>query len=160
MEQDVLLLLTSEKSHATILSLCNICNIRDFQANKYIDMYQKLDNNIKTFVNMDTTNFKKHRDNILKRLINGEYSTNEAKASDYKNEVIRCLQNDDVNQAVGQITELCHISEGDAAVFVEKFQSIKYNESGLSSVETADAVNARWEIINLLSGTFQPDRPF
>ena len=160
MEQEVLEILLTEKSEMTILQLSELCNVRTFQASKYIDMYQKLNNSIQVLVGVDTTNCKKNRDNILKRLVNGEYSTNEAKASDFKNEVIRCLQCDDINQSIIEISKLCNIAEGDAAVFVEKFKNIKYNETMLSSIETEEAVAARWDIINLLSRTFRPDRPF
>lgn len=160
MEQEVLSILLADISEYNVNRLCELCNIRDYQAIKYISLYQRLDNNIRQLVGMDTTNFVKNRDKVLHKLVKGEYSTNEAKANDYKNEVIKYLQSEDFDQAVNDLVCLCNIAEGDAAVFVEKYKSIKYNENMLSSLETKDAVADRWKIINLLSGTFIPDRPF
>ena len=160
MEQEVLRSLIAEMTDETIHDLCDICSIRKFQAVKYIEMYQKLTRDIQELKDVDTTNLRKNRDNILRRLVNGEYSTNEAKSMDFKNEIIRILQSDTYSEAISALSELCNIAEGDAAVFYEKFKNIKYNETGLSSVETSDAVNARWEIINLLAKMYQPDRPF
>ena len=65
MEQEVLSILLADISEYNVNRLCELCNIRDYQAIKYISLYQRLDNNIRQLVGMDTTNFVKNRDKVL-----------------------------------------------------------------------------------------------
>jgi len=160
MEEQVLEILTSEKTEDTVFELCVLCSIRDYQANKYIDMYQKLTHIIDYSSPRTTVGHLKKREEIYKKLVNGAFSTNEAKIVDFRSEIIKLLQSDDLTLSVNKISELCNISEGDAAVIVEKFKSIGDSEVSLRAIDTMESVNKRWKIIDELAATFIPDRPF
>lgn len=160
MEEQVLEILRAEKTEDSIFELCVLCSIRDYQANKYIDMYKKLTEIIEYSSYKASIGHKKKRDEILNKLVSGAFSTNEAKVVDFRTEIIKLLQSDDLSYSVNKISELCNISEGDAAVVVEKFKSITNSEISLRAVDTMDSVNRRWRIIDELAATFIPDRPF
>lgn len=155
MKDKVLEILMMPKSENSIKLLCDTCGIREFQANNIIDEYKKIYDTEVSMLNkgLDTSNFAREKQVIIKGLTSKEYSKPEVIANDLKNEVIKFLSLPINEENINHLSKLCNISLEHARIYITNYNTLCNNEKILISrgEDATSMTNQKIDIINKLS---------
>jgi len=155
MKDKVIEILMLPKNEESIKMLCDLCGIKEFQANNLFDEYKKIYDMEVDMLNkgMDTSAFAGQKQVIIKGLTSGEYSKPEVMASDLRNEVIKILSSPINEENINYLSKLCNLSIENARIYITNYQTLCNNEKILISrgENTTSTINQKMDIINKLS---------
>ena len=155
MKDKVIEILMLPKNEESIKMLCDLCGIKEFQANNLFDEYKKIYDMEVDMLNkgMNTSAFAGQKQVIIKGLTSGEYSKPEVMASDLRNEVIKILSSPINEENINYLSKLCNLSIENARIYITNYQTLCNNEKILISrgENTTSTINQKMDIINKLS---------
>lgn len=155
MKDKVIEILMMPKNDESIKMLCDLCSIKEFQANNLIDEFKKI---YETEVNMlekgiDPSAYASQKQIIIKGLTSGEYAKPETIINDLRNEVIKILGLPITQENITHLSKLCNLSLENAKIYITNYQTLCNNERILLSrgEDTTSTYNQKMDIINNLS---------
>jgi len=151
MKDEVIRILSSPKSEETVRELSELCNIKDFQSSNLIDEYKKIyDIEVDMLARgIDTSNYAKEKQVIIRGLTSGEYAKSEVIKEAYIKEIERVLSLDS-EEACKCLTKLCNLGNEEAINLVSKFKEVErleeemianYNYSSEYTMQKRDIIN-------------------
>ncbi len=155
MKDKVIEILMMPKSEESIRMLCDNFGVREFQANKIIDEYKKIyDMEVSMLESgVDTSNFAREKQVIIKGLTSGEFSKPEVIKNDFRNEVINILQAPVSEENIMYLSKLCNLSLENSKIYITNYQTLVNNEKILISrgEDASSMTNQKMDIISKLS---------
>lgn len=146
MGNKIIEILQMPKTEESISLLCNLCHIESYQASKIIDEFQK----IEKMENKDTAYLLKEKWQIIDRLRDGYYATDEAKKNDLENQILEILKLDNIEKATSYLCELCEIEAVDAIDIISRYQQLEQEEKGLLGAEQEKYEELKMQIVHEL----------
>jgi len=142
--------LRKDINETNIQSLCELAQIRDYQAEKLMRQYQEYEKYELEMDSLDHSHITNQKWEIIKDLKSGKYTSKEQQADDFKNEVINILNGQLTDENIQKLSVFCGIDIEEAQNNLETYQTISKYESEMVGLDTSHLVTQKWEIIDNL----------
>lgn len=138
---------------ASLQHLCELADIKSYQAEKLMEEYQKCEKYELEMINLDHSHITNQKWEIINNLKSGKYSTKDQQADDFKNEIINLLNGPLTNDNIQKLAVFCGINIEEAQNNLETYQTFsKYEiEMIMKGLDTSHLNTQKQEIIDDLA---------